>query len=65
MRPDYVPDAEQELRCFFPFRWMPSRYFVLYVGCYPTIFAKNPTNICIYQLFYTKVLIEQKSMDKD
>ena len=32
----YVSDAEHELRCFFPFRGMPSRYFVLYVGCYPT-----------------------------
>lgn len=30
-REDYISYAEHELRCFFPFRGMPSRYFVLYV----------------------------------
>ena len=28
-REDYISYAEHELRCFFPFRGMPSRYFVL------------------------------------
>ena len=41
----------------FPFRVLPSLFYVRCVGCYPTIFAENLTKICIYQ---KKVVLLQR-----